>query len=144
MPYAGDGYAMLLPGKWNPSKEREFAGMDVRCVLLLSCAQHSSCPLGARAHAPRARSYEDNFDAVNNLFVLVKPAEKSKMEARRRSRFAARAICRAPRSRRLFLPGLWLAGAVPDHAGAVAGPAGVAGRHRVGGCVAKALRCGSA
>jgi hypothetical protein len=32
VPYAGDGYAMLLPGKWNPSKEREFAGMDVRCV----------------------------------------------------------------------------------------------------------------
>lgn len=30
VPYAGDGYAMLLPGKWNPSKEREFAGMDVR------------------------------------------------------------------------------------------------------------------
>lgn len=30
VPYAGDGYAMLLPGKWNPSKEREFAGIDVR------------------------------------------------------------------------------------------------------------------
>jgi hypothetical protein len=54
VPYAGDGYALLLPGKWNPSKEREFAGMDVR--------------------------YEDNFDAVNNLFVVVKPAEKSKIE----------------------------------------------------------------
>ena len=32
VPYAGDGYALLLPGKWNPSKEREFAGMDVRCA----------------------------------------------------------------------------------------------------------------
>jgi len=27
--------------------------------------------------------YEDNFDAVNNLFVCVRPAEKSKIEARR-------------------------------------------------------------
>jgi len=53
-PYAGDGYAVLLPTKFNPSKEREFAGIDVR--------------------------YEDNFDAVNTLMVIVKPAEKSKME----------------------------------------------------------------
>ena len=28
--------------------------------------------------------YEDNFDAVNTIMVLVKPAEKSKMEVRRR------------------------------------------------------------
>lgn len=33
-------------------------------------------------HLPR--SYEDNFDAVNNLFVVVKPAEKSKIEVRPR------------------------------------------------------------
>jgi len=54
VPYAGDGYALLLPTKFNPSKEREFPGIDVR--------------------------YEDNFDAVNTIMVLVKPAEKSKME----------------------------------------------------------------
>jgi hypothetical protein len=37
--------------------------------------------LGGQALTRAARSYEDNFDAVNNLFVLVKAAEKSKMEA---------------------------------------------------------------
>ena len=33
MPYAGDGYAILLPSKFNQSKEREFPGMDLRCEL---------------------------------------------------------------------------------------------------------------
>ena len=41
--------------------------------------------LGDRHSRAPARSYEDNFDAVNNLFVLVKAAEKSKMEARQRT-----------------------------------------------------------
>jgi len=89
VPYAGDGYAMLLPGKWNPSKEREFAGIDVRCV---PPGQH---PPGSEGQAltRAARSYEDNFDAVNNLFVLVKAAEKSKMEARHR---ACKSACAIP------------------------------------------------
>jgi len=30
VPFAGDGYALLVPGKFNPSKEREFPGMDMR------------------------------------------------------------------------------------------------------------------
>ena len=30
VPFAGDGYAVLIPGKWNPSKEREWPGMDMR------------------------------------------------------------------------------------------------------------------
>ena len=98
VPYAGDGYAMLLPGKWNPSKEREFAGMDVRCV-----AQHSCLQLRRARSRRRARSYEDNFDAVNNLFVIVKPAEKSKMEARtaaaRKRRLVLSTRSRAPAAR---------------------------------------------
>jgi hypothetical protein len=82
VPYAGDGYAMLLPGKWNPSKEREFAGMDVRCVEPAQAGARRASRLARMRLTPRARrSYEDNFDAVNTLFVLVKPAEKSKMEA---------------------------------------------------------------
>ena len=42
-------------GKWNPSKEREFEGMDMR--------------------------YEDNFDAVNNMFVIVNKSEVSSVES---------------------------------------------------------------
>jgi hypothetical protein len=51
---------------------------------------------------PRARrSYEDNFDAVNTLFVLVKPAEKSKMEVRA---LRARPAATAPSRRLTRLP----------------------------------------
>jgi len=52
-PYEGDGYTILLPAKWNPSKERDFPGTDLR--------------------------YEDNFDAVNNLIVTINPTSKSKI-----------------------------------------------------------------
>ena len=30
VPYAGEGYALLLPSKWNPSKEREAGGIQLR------------------------------------------------------------------------------------------------------------------
>lgn len=49
--YNGDGFAILLPSKWNPSKEQEFPGTALR--------------------------YEDNGDQVNNLNVLVKQVGKS-------------------------------------------------------------------
>jgi hypothetical protein len=26
VPYAGEGFAVLLPSKWNPSKEKDFGG----------------------------------------------------------------------------------------------------------------------
>jgi len=26
VPYAGEGFALLLPSKWNPSKEKDFKG----------------------------------------------------------------------------------------------------------------------
>lgn len=51
VPYAGEGYALLLPSKWNPSKEKDFAGVDLR--------------------------YEDNFDAVNNVVVIKKKSDKN-------------------------------------------------------------------
>lgn len=50
IPYAGDGYALLLPAKWNPSKEQEFEGIQLR--------------------------YEDNGDTVNNLMVITKKTDK--------------------------------------------------------------------
>lgn len=50
VPYAGDGFAILLPSKWNPSKQIEFPGSVLR--------------------------YEDNFDAVNNLAVLIQDTDK--------------------------------------------------------------------
>ncbi len=30
VPYAGDGFALLLPSKWNPSKELDFPGVTLR------------------------------------------------------------------------------------------------------------------
>jgi len=42
--YAGDGFSLLIPSKWNPSKEADFDGVVLR--------------------------YEDNGDAVNSLVVL--------------------------------------------------------------------------
>lgn len=32
MPYAGEGFALLLPSKWNPSKELDFPGVELRYV----------------------------------------------------------------------------------------------------------------
>jgi len=50
VPYAGEGFAVLLPAKWNPSKEKDFAGVVLR--------------------------YEDNFDAVTNVVISKTKTEK--------------------------------------------------------------------
>merc|ERR1719159_1613711 len=52
--YSGDGFSVLLPSKWNPSKENDFPNVTLR--------------------------YEDNFDAVNNLVVIKQKTEKSRIE----------------------------------------------------------------
>jgi len=54
VPYAGEGYALLLPSRWNPSKEIDFPGVDLR--------------------------YEDNGDAVNNLVVIIQPTDKKSIK----------------------------------------------------------------
>jgi photosystem II oxygen-evolving enhancer protein 2 len=48
--YSGEGFKLLIPAKWNPSKEREFPGQVLR--------------------------YEDNFDATSNLSVVINPTTK--------------------------------------------------------------------
>ena len=30
IPYSGEGFALLLPSKWNPSKEKEASGVVLR------------------------------------------------------------------------------------------------------------------
>merc|ERR1712023_301814 len=52
--FAGDGFSLLLPSKWNPSKEKDFPSVAVR--------------------------YEDNFDAVNNLVVIKEKTDKSRID----------------------------------------------------------------
>merc|ERR1712193_351354 len=52
--FAGDGFSLLLPSKWNPSKEKDFTSVALR--------------------------YEDNFDAVNNLVVIKEKTSKSRIE----------------------------------------------------------------
>lgn len=54
VPFAGEGFALLLPSKWNPSKEKDFPGVILR--------------------------YEDNFDAVNNLVVIQQKVGKGSID----------------------------------------------------------------
>jgi len=51
IPFAGEGYAVLIPSKYNPSKEREFPGAVMR--------------------------FEDNGDAVNSMIVTINPTNKN-------------------------------------------------------------------
>ncbi|KAL3624637.1 Oxygen-evolving enhancer protein 2-1, chloroplastic [Castilleja foliolosa] len=48
--YAGEGFKLSVPSKWNPSREREFPGQVLK--------------------------YEDNFDATSNLTVSITPTDK--------------------------------------------------------------------
>ncbi|RDJ58584.1 hypothetical protein AB723_19550, partial [Acinetobacter baumannii] len=50
IPYTGDGFKILIPAKWNPSKEVEYPGQVLR--------------------------YEDNFDGNSNVSVMVTPTDK--------------------------------------------------------------------
>merc|ERR1711953_1120709 len=52
--YAGDGFSLLIPAKWNPSKEKDFSGIVLR--------------------------YEDNFDQVNNMMVIKQKTDKGRVE----------------------------------------------------------------
>eukprot|EP00850_Spirogloea_muscicola_P024380 SM000717S21384 [mRNA] locus=s717:1197:2170:- [translate_table: standard] len=49
--YSGKGFSVQVPAKWNPSKEVEYPGEIAR--------------------------WEDNFDATNNMGVIVRTATKS-------------------------------------------------------------------
>lgn len=50
LPYDGKGFKIIIPAKWNPSKEVEYPGQVLR--------------------------YEDNFDTTSNLSVMVTPTDK--------------------------------------------------------------------
>jgi len=52
--YAGDGFSLLIPSKWNPSKEQDFPGAVFR--------------------------YEDNFDAVTSLVVIKQKTDKTSVD----------------------------------------------------------------
>jgi len=52
--FAGDGYALLIPSKFAPNKEREFPGTQA--------------------------AWADNFRVVNKVIVTVDPTTKSKIE----------------------------------------------------------------
>lgn len=49
-PYTGKDFSLLIPSKWNPSKEVEYPGQVIR--------------------------FEDNFDTTSNLSVMVTPTDK--------------------------------------------------------------------
>uniref|UniRef100_A0A0F7H126 23 kDa subunit of oxygen evolving system of photosystem II n=1 Tax=Erodium texanum TaxID=28960 RepID=A0A0F7H126_EROTE len=50
MPYEGQGFKILIPSKWNPSKEVEYPGQVLR--------------------------YDDNFDVTSNVIVAITPTDK--------------------------------------------------------------------
>ncbi|WCJ25072.1 Oxygen-evolving enhancer protein 2 chloroplastic [Euphorbia peplus] len=50
VPYNGDGFKLLVPAKWNPSREVEFPGQVLR--------------------------FEDNFDVTSNIAVMITPTDK--------------------------------------------------------------------
>uniref|UniRef100_A0A0F7H121 23 kDa subunit of oxygen evolving system of photosystem II n=1 Tax=California macrophylla TaxID=337344 RepID=A0A0F7H121_9ROSI len=50
MPYEGKGFKILIPSKWNPSKEVEYPGQVLR--------------------------YDDNFDVTSNVIVAITPTDK--------------------------------------------------------------------
>lgn len=50
LPYAGPGFKLSIPAKWNPSKEVEYPGQVLR--------------------------YEDNFDTTTNVAVTITPTDK--------------------------------------------------------------------
>eukprot|EP00177_Eucheuma_denticulatum_P007083 GFKZ01012880.1.p1 GENE.GFKZ01012880.1~~GFKZ01012880.1.p1 ORF type:complete len:241 (-),score=39.96 GFKZ01012880.1:333-1055(-) len=54
IPYTGEGFAVLLPSKYNPSKEKDFPGTVLR--------------------------YEDNGDQVSHMIVIKMPSSKSSIE----------------------------------------------------------------
>eukprot|EP00210_Caulerpa_lentillifera_P000160 g155.t1 len=54
IPYAGDGFALLIPSKWNPSRERDFPGTIFR--------------------------YEDNQEPLTHVLVTKTPTDKKSIE----------------------------------------------------------------
>ncbi|KAE9606305.1 hypothetical protein Lal_00013543 [Lupinus albus] len=54
LPINGDGFKVLIPSKWNQSKEVEYVGQVLR--------------------------YEDNFDTTTNLVVTVTPTDKKSIK----------------------------------------------------------------
>ncbi|CAL5221090.1 g3219 [Coccomyxa viridis] len=52
--YGGEGFSLLLPSQWNPSKEREEPGVVLR--------------------------YEDNGDSLNNVVVVARKSDKNSIE----------------------------------------------------------------
>lgn len=39
LPYNGDGFKLLIPSKWNPSKEVEYLDQNVRIITIFPCVQ---------------------------------------------------------------------------------------------------------
>ena len=54
IPFVGEGFALLLPSKWNPSKEAEFPGTILR--------------------------WEDNSDALSHVVITRTPTDKASID----------------------------------------------------------------
>ena len=107
IPYAGEGWSLLLPSKWNPSREREFKGVEMRYLSSCSTPQQgchvvpatrlhlqsgpqalqADCPQAPQAVCPQQPAqdtmlhrYEDNGDAVNNVVVISRKTEKGSVK----------------------------------------------------------------
>lgn len=54
VPYIGEGFSILIPSRWNPSKEKEFKNVSLR--------------------------YEDNYDFENNFIIIKEKTDKKSIE----------------------------------------------------------------
>jgi photosystem II oxygen-evolving enhancer protein 2 len=107
VPFAGEGFALLLPSKWNPSSEQEFgSGTILRCGWSTQYPFVPQAPGNVACKVPETPvawtsnllitvcclyqlfttvfdkmcRYADNFDAVNSLVVVESNSDKKSIE----------------------------------------------------------------
>ena len=71
VPYSGEGFALLLPSKYNPSKEKEFPGTTLRYSHQRMCSRlHLTCPSHRLFNALLVQS-EQSLDALRSCGLHV-------------------------------------------------------------------------
>lgn len=66
VPYTGEGFALMLPSKWNPSKEKDFPDVKLR-----SANQKADTPVLDVANAALCAVCHHNVFVIISAFVLA-------------------------------------------------------------------------
>jgi hypothetical protein len=71
VPYAGEGFALLLPSKWNPSKETDLEGLQLRSASHLHSTQQQQAANCIRQTAqPTTRSTAGGVFAPDSCIMF--------------------------------------------------------------------------